>query len=845
MAPHPEHQIAPGVRGWLESPASDVIAVDCLAVAGWAFVQGSKIVDIWSTGFGARRPLQCGLAREDVSRLYPDEPTALHCGFTGYLELDGEPGERVNFDIWARLEDGRSIQLFQRALTTYEPGAGGSVFHAAVRQVMQRPRTLLSGRSWLNAFRLAMGAPLPQPPRPLQSAAGKAELRRRTRAALTSFLRDGSRLAFTPAPAPIVSVVMIVWNHADLTLTGLRGLADQTDIPLEVIIVDNASTDETSELLGRLSGVTIIRNPANLGFTVAINIGAKAARGEFLLLLNNDAALAPGSLTQMVDAARRSSTVGAVGGKLVYTDGSLQEAGSIIWSDGSCDAYGRGGDPSAPEFNFERPVDFCSAALLLTRRSLFEQLGGLDERYRPAYYDDADYCVRVWASGHSVIYQPTGSAIHYEFGSTSPEASMELQLGRRPIFVAAHRRWLASQLPSDSASLLAARSHPHGQPSVLVIDDAVPDPRMGAGFPRAAALLNTLAQLGFQITLYVTNQDRETVRAAGMFPGVEVIPGSPTSLRAFLTSRRHYQLVIVSRPHNVRYVKAAVGSDLSALGAPCVYDAEAIYALREVGRRRLVGRPMADADSRRLIDDELNLTRGCAAVLAVNETERKMFTAAGIQNVSLVGHAIDPRPTPNPFDRRRTILFVGAFGSDSPNEDAWNFFARDVLPALRGDAGCTAPVVVGGARIPDRLKALADPTVSWHSDVDDLTPLYDDARVFVAPTRYSAGISLKVIEAAAHGVPIVCTTLVADQIGWSSGTELLVAETPAEFATSIASLFADPGLWRRIRDAAVERVISDYNPIEFRSALQSALQAAAQHDRSRRILVAASSAVQR
>ena len=87
-------------------------------------------------------------------------------------------------------------------------------------------------------------------------------------------------------------------------------------------------------------------------------------------------------------------------------------------------AYGRGGDPSAPEFNFERPVDFCSAALLLTRRQVFDSLGGFDERYRPAYYEDADYCARLWARGYAVVYQPNAAAIHHEFGSAaSPDAA--------------------------------------------------------------------------------------------------------------------------------------------------------------------------------------------------------------------------------------------------------------------------------------------------------------------------------------------------------------------------------------------------------------------------------------
>ena len=528
MDRHPEHQIAPGIRGWLESPASSVIASDCLAVAGWAFVQGHEIVDVWSTGFGARRPLQCGIRRDDVAAIYPDEPTALQSGFTGYVELDGAAGERLNFDIWARLDDGRAVRLYQRNLVTRSPGVKSGLRTAL--QQLSRPSVFLSPRTWADALRLLRGLWTPSPARPIASATGKAGLRRSTRAALANFLEAGLRLTFVPAATPIVSVVVVVWNHADLTLTCLRALAEQNDVPMDVVVVDNASTDETTELLARLDGVTVIRNSSNLGFTIALNIGARVSRGEFLLFVNNDAALAPGSIKHLVESARRSDTIGAVGGKLVYTDGTLQEAGSIIWADGSCEGYGRGGDPSAPEFNFERPVDFCSAALLLARRALFEQLGGFDERYRPAYYDDADYCARVWASGHGVIYQPRASAIHYEFGSTSPEASMELQLGRRPIFVSTHRRWLASQMSSQDGSRLEARSHPHGAPSVLIIDDAVPDPRVGSGFPRAAALTQALFELNYLVTLYTTN-GRPAGRSTLLYPDLEVIPGNPAGLR--------------------------------------------------------------------------------------------------------------------------------------------------------------------------------------------------------------------------------------------------------------------------------------------------------------------------
>lgn len=234
---------------------------------------------------------------------------------------------------------------------------------------------------------------------------------------------------------------------------------------------------------------------------------------------------------------------------------------------------------------------------------------------------------------------------------------------------------------------------------------------------------------------------------------------------------------------------------------------------------------MSDADGQALIEAELGLARGCAAVLTVSDVERTRFERFGVSNVFVVGHAIDASPTPSPFELRRSLLFVGAFSSQSPNEDAVSFFCQDVMPHLRR-AGCQAPFVVAGANLPDRLRSLGDPSVSWHPDVDDLTPFYDAARVFVAPTRYSAGISLKVIEAAASGVPVVSTSTVAQQLGWDPGHELLVADSAVEFAMAVASVASDAALWRRLRESALERVTRDYAPGVFRADVETALSRA-------------------
>ncbi len=160
--------------------------------------------------------------------------------------------------------------------------------------------------------------------------------------ALAVFLASGNRLRFDTPSAPKVSVLLVLFNRAELTFKCLRSLLESQAVSLEIVVVDNRSTDETSLLLDRLDGVRIVRSPENVGFLRASNAAAMMARGEHLLFLNSDAELLPGSLAAALATLEQTSSIGAVGARLVLPDGRLQEAGGIIWSDGSCQGYGRG-----------------------------------------------------------------------------------------------------------------------------------------------------------------------------------------------------------------------------------------------------------------------------------------------------------------------------------------------------------------------------------------------------------------------------------------------------------------------------------------------------------------------
>ena len=278
----------------------------------------------------------------------------------------------------------------------------------------------------------------------------KEQWTRTARAQLRSFLATRHPLRFPVSPNPEVSVLLVLFNKAELTFGCLRSLQEITDLACELIIVDNGSSDETETLLTKIEGANVIRNTENLHFLKSVNQAARVARGRYLLILNNDTQLVPGSLESAVTTIRSSDDIGAVGAKLILPDGTLQEAGSIVSNDGSCKGYGRGEDPFDSRFMFRRDVDYCSGAFLLTPREVFERLGGFDVAFSPAYYEETDYCMRLWADDLRVVYEPDATILHYEFGSIpTSEIALDLQEDHQRIFFKKHRGQLLRHSPPD------------------------------------------------------------------------------------------------------------------------------------------------------------------------------------------------------------------------------------------------------------------------------------------------------------------------------------------------------------------------------------------------------------
>ena len=245
-------------------------------------------------------------------------------------------------------------------------------------------------------------------------------------------------LEFDAARRPVVSIVMITYGGWELARQALESVRALTDHPYEVIVVDNASTDGTAARLSReVAGAEVLLNSKNHGFGVACNQGAAVARAPFLLFLNSDTIVQPGWLPPLFEALT-DETVAAAGPQFLNADGSLQEAGALVLPTGGTVLHGHGERADLAEFRFRRLVDYVSAACLIVRRSLFNDLGGFDPVYGLGYYEDVDLCFTLRRCGYRVVYEPRSVVTHVRRGSQTDDSAIELATRNQAIF---YERW--------------------------------------------------------------------------------------------------------------------------------------------------------------------------------------------------------------------------------------------------------------------------------------------------------------------------------------------------------------------------------------------------------------------
>lgn len=673
-----------------------------------------------------------------------------------------------------------------------------------------------------------------------QDLAAAADSKARTRMHAQKFLEAWLRLPrviempmVSPGRVPDLSVVVVLFNQAGLSYRTLQALADQRGTSFETVIVDNASVDRTPELLACLRGARVIRNSHNLGFLLAARQGADAARGRHLVFLNSDAILLDGALANACRAMDADPGIGALGGRVVLTDGGLQEAGNVVFDDGSAGGIGRGEDPFGHAALHARATDYVSGVFLVTPAPVWRMLGGFDVALAPAYYEDTDYCLRVWRAGLRVMYEPSVLLEHLEWGSASGDSATQLMEHNRAVFRSRHAAWLTGQ-PQPQALPLDGdrwRSPEDGvrRPRVLFLENEVPHMFKGGGLPRARLILQALDD--WPVTLFPlwTLHDEWRAVYASVPHSVEVALGHGLAgLEAFLERRRGvYDVLMVSRPPNLQAIEPLRRRrpDLF-VGLRLVYDAEALFSLREIAMAGVQGRPLTRAAAQARVDAEMALAAGASDVLVVSQRDARYFEAAG-HRVQILSHSTQVRRAAPGVATRRGMLFVGAMHPGTPNEDGLLWFIREVMPLLRDRLKSPPLLSVVGLCLSDKIAALAGKDVRVLGPQEALETHYDAARVFIAPVRFAGGVPAKVIEAAASGIPAVASALLVRQLAWRDGLDVVGARDAKAFAAAVVRLLEDDAAWERQQAAAWDQCTLRYSPELFRQALHRVLYRAA------------------
>lgn len=631
------------------------------------------------------------------------------------------------------------------------------------------------------------------------------------------------KISFTTTESPLISIVIPVYNQVDYTIQCLQSIYDATDkVSYEVIVIDDCSTDETEEVLSQINGLRYFRNKENLGFVRNNNLAADYARGEYLFLLNNDTEVQSGYLEWSLKIFENFKDVAAVGSKLIFPDGKLQEAGGIIFSNAQGWNYGKYDDAESYKYNFVREVDYCSAAALLVKKEIFIKLGKFDELFVPAYCEDSDFQFTARENGYKVYYQPKSVVVHHEGISNGKDLGesttgiKKYQYENLQKFKKKHTLFLDKNSYEHEKTDVALIPFPKGKEHIFIIDDHLLTPDQDSGSQKFYNFMKLL-QEKFQVTFLVKLPNHPIDNFEKYYDlltqeGIRVVINKgkkrDVDFVNFLTENSELpKFVLLSRPEVAitffNKVKKCTRPDCKIL-----YDTADLHHLRMLSQADNLRKSGSDNVKaignfiefyRKYRSIETFILKSVDQVWAITQEEKDYMISTlriDASKVMLVPNVLNCAPTPSTFVQRKNMIFIGGF-DHLPNIDAIKFYQDKIVPELK-KRGLKVTLNVVGSKS-NLLGHLPRELMDVIGFVEDPVPHFDNALFAFYPLVTGAGMKGKITQALGLGVPVITTDIGAQ--GYLGAEEyMLIGNNEIELADKIELIIKDRMLWEKLRN---------------------------------------------
>jgi GT2 family glycosyltransferase len=627
-------------------------------------------------------------------------------------------------------------------------------------------------------------------------------------------------IIFKKIENPKVSIIIPVYNQFEYTYKCLKSILNNTEIDYEVIIADDVSSDETVNILNYIKNITVVRNEKNLGFLQNCNNAAKYAKGEYLHFLNNDTQVLENWLSSLLDLIESDYKIGMVGSKLVYPDGRQQEAGGIIWNDASGWNFGRLDDPSKPEYNYVKEVDYISGASILIKNHLWKEIGGFDERYVPAYYEDSDLAFEVRKHGYKVMLQPKSVVVHFEGISNGTDLGSGIkkyQILNNQKFKEKWKDELEKNHFPNAQNVFLARDRSKKKKHILIIDHYVPHYDQDAGSRTMWQYLELFNEIDYQVTLLGDNfYKHEPYTSLLEKKGIEVLYGEYIyhNYESWLESNcKYFDIIYLLRPHIA--IKHISLINKYKDNAKIFYNGTDFHFLRLEREYELNKEAETLKEAKRFKKIEYDIFEAVDTVITISEFEKKFFEENFPNKIiklipTFIFKENFPLSKNDNYDTRKDIIFVGGF-THTPNYIGIKWFLEKIWFRIKKEIPDINLFIVGSKTPTDLIEYgnnnLDVKVLGFVSD-EELNKLYEKVKIVIAPLTFGAGVKGKVIESIANGVPIVTTSVGAE--GIKDAEEVLyISDDEDDFAKSVVSIYKDKILWENIRKKEITYSIAN------------------------------------